>query len=57
MVFGPIVLLKSLYITRLAHCLYQKLPTYFSDEAKKFPIEWIRASNAAKWISWKSAHD
>jgi septal ring-binding cell division protein DamX len=34
MVFGPIVPLKSLYIMRLAHCLYQKLPTYFSNEAK-----------------------
>ena len=35
MVFGPIVPLKSLYITRLAHYLYQKLPTYFSDEAPR----------------------
>jgi len=42
MVFGPIVLLKSLYIMRWGLCLYRKLPTYFSNEAYiKMTILWV----------------
>ncbi len=34
MVFEPIMLLKSLYFTRLGLCPYRKLLTNFSEEAK-----------------------